>query len=107
MSYDCELTGNLAQWNEEKEKRPEQETNVNQSFPETDDKILQNRTEQNERTCADRLQMQYTYSFLKPVKYMTEIIQSMLVTYKERMHIKMFVSVCGRARLQAMSLWQH
>lgn len=38
MSYDCELTGNLAQWNGEKKDNPEQETNVNQSYQETDDK---------------------------------------------------------------------
>lgn len=62
MSYDCELTGNLAQWNEKKNnkkntkpKNPDQETNVNQSYQETDDT-----NEQNERTCADRLQMQNT-----------------------------------------------
>lgn len=30
---------------------------------------------------------------------MTEIIQSMLVIYNESMHVKMFVSVCGRADL--------
>lgn len=35
---------------------------------------------------------------------MAEIIQSILVMYKERMPIKMFVSVCGKADLQAVSL---
>lgn len=58
MSYDCELTGNLAQLNEKKTKNPEQETNVNQSYQETDDTnaIQQNRM----KGRTDRLQMQNT-----------------------------------------------
>lgn len=97
MSYDYELAGNLAECNGK--KNPEREA---KSYQETDDR---NATQWN-RMKRQTVDAKYTYISSEPNKCRTEIIQSMLLSFKERMCVKMLASVCERANFQVASSWK-
>lgn len=95
MSYDYELAENLAQHSERRKKIQSRKQNVNQSYRETDNR---NATQWNKMK-GQSADGKYTY-VSEPNKWRTKIVQSMLLSHKERMYI-----VWGRVNMQ-VSPWK-